>query len=108
MSTSNYAQTNSRPAPKSKGFIGENLLTILTIIGVVGGTIMGLVLKNSGQTWTEREVMYIQYPGDLFLRYAGLKYLKILYQFITYLVTECSNVLLFHLLCPQLRVLLVH
>lgn len=68
MSSSNYAQTNSRPAPKSKGFIGENLLTILTIIGVVGGTIMGLVLKNSGQTWTEREVMYIQYPGDLFLR----------------------------------------
>ncbi|CAO1375909.1 unnamed protein product [Diamesa serratosioi] len=68
MSSSNYAQTNSRPSPKSKGFIGENLLTILTIIGVVGGTIMGLVLKNSGQTWTEREVMYIQYPGDLFLR----------------------------------------
>lgn len=33
-----------------------------------GGTIFGLILKNSGTQWTEREIMYIQYPGDLFLR----------------------------------------
>jgi solute carrier family 1 (glial high affinity glutamate transporter), member 3 len=47
----------------------SNLLTILTIMGVFGGTALGLSLKNSSQQWTEREVMYLQYPGDLFLRY---------------------------------------
>lgn len=52
-----------------KKFFKENLLTMLTIIGVFGGTAVGLIVKNySSQAWTQREVMYIQYPGDLFLR----------------------------------------
>lgn len=51
-----------------RNVLGENLLTIVTIVGVIGGTIFGLILKNSGTQWTEREIMYIQYPGDLFLR----------------------------------------
>lgn len=33
-----------------------------------GGTAFGLVLKNQGTQWTQRDIMYIQYPGDLFLR----------------------------------------
>ncbi|XP_055688090.1 excitatory amino acid transporter 3 [Lutzomyia longipalpis] len=49
-------------------FIKRNLLTMLTIVGVFGGTIVGLLLKVGSDTWTEREVMYLQYPGDLFLR----------------------------------------
>lgn len=44
------------------------MLTILTVIGVLGGTIGGLVLKQGHHEWTKREVMYIQYPGELFLR----------------------------------------
>ncbi|XP_070495534.1 excitatory amino acid transporter 1 isoform X2 [Chironomus tepperi] len=51
-----------------RSVLGENLLTILTIIGVVGGTIFGLILKKSDHNWTQRDIMYIQYPGDLFLR----------------------------------------
>lgn len=51
-----------------RSVLGENLLTIVTIIGVVGGTIFGLILKKSDHVWTERDIMYIQYPGDLFLR----------------------------------------
>lgn len=48
----------------------DNILTILTVAGVFGGTAAGLLLKNAAadSPWTEREIMYIQYMGDLFLR----------------------------------------
>lgn len=45
-----------------------NLLIKFRSIDPTGGTIFGLVLKNQGQKWTQRDIMYIQYPGDLFLR----------------------------------------
>ncbi|XP_058125843.1 excitatory amino acid transporter 3 [Anopheles ziemanni] len=66
--SNSYATTGARPTPRWKRFIKSNLLTFLTVLGVFGGTALGLVLKNSEVPWTEREVMYIQYPGDLFLR----------------------------------------
>lgn len=89
MSTSNHSANHERPPAnrERRNVLGENLLTIVTIVGVIGelkfssrvtlkaylstfigGTIFGLILKNSGNQWTEREIMYIQYPGDLFLR----------------------------------------
>lgn len=46
-----------------------NLLTLLTLIGVVAGCVLGIILRSSRDgTWTEREVSYIQFVGDLFLR----------------------------------------
>lgn len=66
--SNSYATTGSRPTSRWKRFIKSNLLTFLTVIGVFGGTTLGLMLKNSSEPWTQREVMYIQYPGDLFLR----------------------------------------
>lgn len=89
MTTTNHSSNHERPPNnrERRNVLGENLLTIVTIIGVIGktrvslstsltsptfplsgGTIFGLILKNSGTQWTEREIMYIQYPGDLFLR----------------------------------------
>lgn len=91
---SSERQSQNRPPARSNksSVLKENLLTVITIIGVVGmkwdfifhskislnnifildqstgGTIFGLVLKNQEKQWTEREIMYIQYPGDLFLR----------------------------------------
>ncbi|XP_046417572.1 excitatory amino acid transporter 1-like [Neodiprion fabricii] len=53
-----------------KSCMSENLLTILTVMGVVGGTVLGLILRNvrdSGD-WSKREIMYVQFMGDLFLR----------------------------------------
>lgn len=66
--SNSYATNGSRPTSRWKRFVKSNLLTFLTVIGVFGGTTLGLMLKNSSEPWTQREVMYIQYPGDLFLR----------------------------------------
>lgn len=74
--TTNHTANHDEPqqgqangaAQDRRSVLGENLLTILTIIGVVGGTIFGLILKKSDHHWTQRDIMYIQYPGDLFLR----------------------------------------
>ncbi|CRL04129.1 CLUMA_CG017240, isoform A [Clunio marinus] len=72
--TTNHHHSSPPPPPpppvstERRSVLGENLLTIVTIIGVIGGTVFGLILKNSNREWTQREIMYIQYPGDLFLR----------------------------------------
>ncbi|KAL1138026.1 hypothetical protein AAG570_009721 [Ranatra chinensis] len=42
---------------------------MLTVASVIGGVIFGLVLRYAAsERWTAREVMYVQFPGDLFLR----------------------------------------
>ncbi|XP_066249714.1 excitatory amino acid transporter 3-like [Euwallacea similis] len=49
--------------------ISKNLLTILTVVGVFGGTAVGLLLRSiSTNKWTSREIMYLAFPGELFLR----------------------------------------
>lgn len=65
--TSHESPASNKSDRDRRSVLGENLLTIITIIGVVSGTVFGLILKNSDHTWTEREIMYIRYPGDLFL-----------------------------------------
>ena len=49
----------------------QHLLPILTISGVVGGIALGCILRYSRESpssWTKREIMYVGYPGELFLR----------------------------------------
>lgn len=53
---------------KFVGFISRNLLTILTVIGVFGGTAVGLLLRAVSDKWSSRDVMYLAFPGELFLR----------------------------------------
>lgn len=48
--------------------IKKNLLTILTVVGVVGGTAVGLLLRAMSSKWNSREIMYLAFPGELFLR----------------------------------------
>lgn len=44
-------------------------LIIATIIGAAGGITLGLTIKQlSAEPWTERELMYIKFPGELFMR----------------------------------------
>lgn len=56
---------------KLRAFVKQNLLTLLTISGVVVGVILGIGLREvptEGEQWTPRNVMYINFIGDLFLR----------------------------------------
>ncbi|XP_017752729.1 PREDICTED: excitatory amino acid transporter 1-like [Eufriesea mexicana] len=54
---------------KWRSCMSENMLTMLTVIAVVLGTIFGFILRNvKDEPWTKREIMYIQFPGDIFLR----------------------------------------
>lgn len=45
-----------------------NLLSLLTIAGVFLGIILGFILKYSKEEWTQREISYVQFLGDVFLR----------------------------------------
>lgn len=46
-----------------------NLLTILTLCGVVLGGGLGCVLREvREEKWSTREVMYVNFVGDIFLR----------------------------------------
>ncbi|XP_053699012.1 excitatory amino acid transporter 3-like [Sabethes cyaneus] len=52
-----------------KRFVKQNMLILLTIGGVVVGVVLGLGLRNVGEeTWNQRNVMYANFVGDLFLR----------------------------------------
>jgi len=64
-------EPNKRPqttGQKMKSCLSHNALTILTVSGVVGGVVLGIILRNTREKWTPREIMYINYLGDLFLR----------------------------------------
>ena len=45
-----------------------NALTIATMSGVIGGVVFGLILRQCKDNWHEREVMYVSYIGEIFLR----------------------------------------
>lgn len=52
-----------------KACVRSNLLTLLLITGVFGGTLLGVILRHTQtEQWTARQVMYLQFPGDIFLR----------------------------------------
>lgn len=50
-------------------FLKNNALTFMTVLGVFTGIVVGLTLRHSrAERWNEREIMYINYLGELFLR----------------------------------------
>ncbi|XP_067205423.1 excitatory amino acid transporter 1-like isoform X1 [Linepithema humile] len=64
-------EPNKRPQTRGgrvRSCLKHNALTILTVGGVIGGVVLGIILRNSRERWTPREIMYINYVGDLFLR----------------------------------------
>lgn len=71
--TSYYPQEpGKRPRTRNekiRSCLRHNALTMLTVGGVVGGVVLGIILRNSRTgRYTNREIMYINYAGDLFLR----------------------------------------
>jgi len=53
---------------KVRGCVRSSGLTLATMGGVVGGVIFGISLRQREEKWTDREVMYVTYLGELFLR----------------------------------------
>lgn len=53
---------------KMNPVLRENLLTICTVSGVVLGIAFGLLIRFTTDKWTEREISYIYFIGDIFLR----------------------------------------
>lgn len=53
---------------KVMGCVKSSGLTLATMFGVIGGVIFGLALRQTDRKWTDREVMYVSYIGELFLR----------------------------------------
>lgn len=52
-----------------KQLLSEQLLTIATLASVVSGVIIGIVLRHhSTERWSERDVMYTRFAGEIFLR----------------------------------------
>jgi len=53
---------------KITGCLKGSALTLATLLGVIGGVIFGICLRQREAKWTDREVMYVAYVGKLFLR----------------------------------------
>ncbi|XP_055586752.1 excitatory amino acid transporter 3-like [Uranotaenia lowii] len=54
-----------------KEVLKENMLTLFTIVGVVVGVVLGIGLRevpDEGESWAPRDVAYINFVGDIFLR----------------------------------------
>merc|ERR1711997_213835 len=50
------------------GCLKGSALTLATLAGVIGGVVFGICLRTRTEPWHEREVMYVSYVGNLFLR----------------------------------------
>lgn len=46
----------------------QNLLAIVTFSSVLLAVIFGIVIRSLTGKWSERSLMYLEFPGDIFLR----------------------------------------
>ncbi|XP_037086323.1 excitatory amino acid transporter 1-like [Pollicipes pollicipes] len=54
---------------RARSCLKTNALTLLTLLGVVAGIVLGLILRTSSdESWSARDAMYVAFVGDLFLR----------------------------------------
>lgn len=55
---------------KVKNCLKTYSLTAFTVLSVLGGVILGFVLRSIEREkwWSKREVMYVQFIGDVYLR----------------------------------------
>lgn len=48
--------------------MGKHLLVIATFISVVLGVITGITIQQTTEKWSERNIMYLNFVGEIFLR----------------------------------------
>lgn len=61
-------KNDEEPPNKCLVCLKSNILTLATITGVIFGAVLGIILRTTRDEWSEREIMYISYVGDVFLR----------------------------------------
>jgi Na+/H+-dicarboxylate symporter len=43
--------------------------TVRILLGILGGVVLGLALRRwTAQPWTERDLLYLHFPGEIFMR----------------------------------------
>src|SRR5437868_5152932 len=52
---------------KMKVFARTNMMTILTLFGVIAGFALAFILRAVKWPWLERDIMYVTFVGTLFL-----------------------------------------
>lgn len=57
-----------KPSRNWRKHLRTNLLSILTVLGVLAGVALGAILRSAKEEWTQREISYVNILGDLFLR----------------------------------------
>uniref|UniRef100_A0A914WKV3 Amino acid transporter n=1 Tax=Plectus sambesii TaxID=2011161 RepID=A0A914WKV3_9BILA len=50
------------------GLSSDNILLLLTVLGVITGISLGVTLWNPDGGWSKRELIYLAFPGELFVR----------------------------------------
>jgi len=61
--------TMAKPAHHTWKYIRSNLLTVLTLTGILLGITFGCVLRHSkDEKWSQRDHVYIKFGGEIFLR----------------------------------------
>jgi len=69
----------------------KHRLIITLIIGMNVGILSGMILKHySVKSWSESEIMYIKFPGELFLRIVNCLTLPLI---ISSIVSATSNLI---------------
>ncbi|CAG2165176.1 unnamed protein product [Oppiella nova] len=51
-----------------ESFVRQNLLALATLSAVLVAIIVGIIIRSSTDKWSERHLMYLEFPGDIFLR----------------------------------------
>lgn len=64
--TVEYKTDNRRD--RIKELVKQNLLAIVTLSAVLLAVILGIIIRNVTNKWDERSLMYLEFPGDVFLR----------------------------------------
>ncbi|UXI18526.1 hypothetical protein NH340_JMT04469 [Sarcoptes scabiei] len=61
--------TQNNQSSKFRSLLKENRLALFTCFSVLASIIIGIIVRAcSNEPWSERKLMYLEFPGELFLR----------------------------------------
>ena len=76
--------SNASPSPprtmgdKVKAALRSNLLVLLLIAALLLGIVIGILLRLRDEPWSDRELMYLRFPGELLMNMLKLLILPLI------------------------------